>query len=133
LEKLYVPEIHRDKVDSCLRGKIGLWISELAITEGLSAIGRRKREGGLTSAVANQIRDALLADAHSGAFARMHLDPAVHREAERLTLATTAVPLRTTDPTHLALAFSGAATHPLTFDTRLRDAALLSGLNAIDI
>ena len=133
LAKLYVPEIHSDEVDSYLRGKVGLLISELAITEVLSAIGRRKREGELSPAMANRIRDALLADADSGAFARLHLDPAVHREAERLLLATTAVPLRTLDALHLALAFSGAATHLLTFDARLREAALQSGLNAIDI
>jgi uncharacterized protein len=133
LAKLYVPEIHSDEVDAYLRGKVGLLISELAVTEVLSAIGRRKREGDLSSAMANRIRDALLADAESGAFARLHLEPAVHRVAERLLLATTSVPLRTLDALHLALAFSGGATHLLTFDTSLREAALQAGLNAIDL
>jgi len=73
LAKLYVPENDSDEVDSYLRGKVGLMISELAITEVLSAIARRKREGELDSDVANRIRDALLADADSGAFARLHL------------------------------------------------------------
>lgn len=133
LAKLYVPENDSDKVDLYLRGNVGLIISELAITEVLSAIARRKREGELSSAVANRIRDALLADADSGAFVRLHLDPAVHREAERLLLMTTSVPLRTLDALHLALAFSGAATHLLTFDGRMRDAAVQSGLNVIDL
>jgi predicted nucleic acid-binding protein len=132
LAKLYVPENNSDEVDSFLRGKVGLMISELSITEVLSAIARRKREGELSPDVANRMRDALLADADSGAFARLHLDPAVHREAERLLL-TTSVPLRTLDALHLALAFSGAATHLLTFDSRMRDAALQSGLNVIDL
>jgi predicted nucleic acid-binding protein len=133
LAKLYVPELDSDEVDSYLRGRVGLMISELAITEVLSAIARRKREGELSSDVAIRIRDALLADADSGAFARLHLDPAVHREAERLLLSTTAVPLRTLDALHLALAFSGAATHLLTFDRRMREAALQYGLNVIDL
>jgi predicted nucleic acid-binding protein len=133
LAKLYVPEIDSDDVDSYLRGKVGLMISELTITEVLSAVARRKREGELSSDMANRIRDALLADADSGAFARLHLDPVVHREAERLLLTTTSVPLRTLDALHLALAFSGAATHLLTFDRKMRDAALQSGLNVIDL
>jgi predicted nucleic acid-binding protein len=73
--------------------------------------------------VANRIRDALLADVESGVFARLHLDPALHREAERLLLMTTSVPLRTLDALHLALAFAGAATHLLTFDEGMREAA----------
>jgi uncharacterized protein len=133
LAKLYIPENDSDEVDAYLRGKVGLMISELAITEVLSAIACRKREGELSSAVANRIRDALLADADAGAFARLHLDPAVHRDAERLLLMTTSVPLRTLDALHLALAFSGAATHLLTFDRRMRDAAVQSGLNVIDL
>lgn len=132
LAKLYVPEGDSEEVDSYLRGKIGLMISELAITEVLSATARRKRDGELSAGVANRIRDALLSDADSGAFVRLHLDPAVHREAERLLLMTTAVPLRTLDALHLALAFSGAATHVLTFDRRMREAALLSGLNVVN-
>ncbi len=133
LAKLYVPENNSDEVDAYLRGKIGLMISELAITEVLSAIARRRREGAVSAVVANRIRDALLADADSGAFARLHLDPAVHRAAERLLLTTTAAPLRTLDALHVALAFSGAATHLLTFDRRMRDAAAQSGLNVIDL
>jgi predicted nucleic acid-binding protein len=132
LAKLYVPERDSDEVDAYLRGKTGLMISELAISEVLSALVRRKREGELSSVLANRIRDALLADADSGAFARVSLDPAVHRHAERLLLMTTSVPLRTLDALHLALAFSGAATHLLTFDKRMRDAAAHCGFNIID-
>ena len=69
-------------------------ISELAITEVLCALARRKREGELRADVANQIRGALLADADSGSFTRLHLDPAVHREAERLLLTTDSLPGR---------------------------------------
>jgi len=133
LAKLYVPEAESERLDAYLRGRTALMISELAITEVLSAVARRKREGELPPELANRIRDAVLADADSGSFARLHLDPAVHREAERLLLATASLPLRTLDALHLALAFSGAATHVLTFDRRMREAALQSGLNVIDI
>jgi uncharacterized protein len=133
LAKLYVPEPESERLDAFLRGRLGLMISELAITEVLSAVARRRREGGLRPKLANQIRDAVLADADSGSFARLHLDPAVHREAERLVLGMASLPLRTLDALHLALAFSGAATHILTFDRRMREAAVQSGLNVIDL
>ena len=133
LAKLYVPEAESERLDTFLCGRLGLMISELAITEVLSAVARRKREGELRPELANQIRGALLADADSGSFARLHLDPAVHREAERPLLATDSLPLRTLDALHIALAFSGRATHVLTFDRRMREAAVQAGVNVIDI
>jgi uncharacterized protein len=133
LAKLYVPEAESDKLDAFLRGKVGLMISELAITEVLSAVARKRREGELKPELANRIREALLADADSGSFARLHLDPAVHRAADRLLLTAESVPLRTLDALHLALAFSGTASHVLTFDHRMRQAALQSGLHVIDL
>ncbi len=133
LAKLYVPEEDSEEVDGYLRGKVGLMISELAITEVLSAVARRKRERELDSASANRIRNALLADADSGAFVRLHLDPIVHREAERLLLTTNVTALRALDALHLALAFSGGATHLLTFDKRMKTAAEQSGLDVVDL
>jgi uncharacterized protein len=132
LAKLYVPEAESDRLDRFLRGKVGLMISELAITEVLSAVARKKRAGELKAEVANQIRDALLADAESGSFARLQLDPATHREAERL-LSRSSVSLRTLDALHLALAFTGSATHLLTFDHRMREAAVDAGLHPVDL
>ena len=130
LAKLYVPEAESERLDAFLRGRVGLMISELAITQVLSAV---TREGELRPELANQIRGARLADAESGSFARLHVDPAVHREAERLLLATDSLPLRTLDALHIALAFSGRATHVLTFDRRMREAVVQAGMNVIDI
>jgi predicted nucleic acid-binding protein len=45
----------------------------------------------------------------------------------------TGVPLRTLDALHVALALSGAATHVLTFDRRMREAALQSGLSVVNL
>jgi hypothetical protein len=72
------------------RGRVDFrrMISELAIAEVLSAVACRKRAGELEPELANRIRDAVLTDADSGSFARLHLDLAVHRRAERLLLAT---------------------------------------------
>jgi hypothetical protein len=133
LAKLYVPEAESDLLDAFLRGRRALMISELAITEVLSAVARRKREGELRAKQANDIRDAVLADADSGAFRRLDLNPEVHRQAERLLFATDSLPLRTLDALHIALAVSGAASHIVTFDRRMREASAQAGLNVIEL
>jgi len=84
LAKLYVPEPESDTLEAFLRGRRDLMISELAITEVLSAVARRRREGMLTAHQALEIRDAVLADADSGSLLRLDMSPVVHREAERL-------------------------------------------------
>jgi len=91
------------------------------------------REKELRAEHANEIRDALLADADFGSFNRLDLSPAVHREAERLLLATDSVSLRTLDALHVALALSGAAMHVLTFDRGMRAAALQIGFHVIEL
>ena len=80
-------------------------ISELAITEVLSAVARRRREGMITAYQALEIRDAVLADADSGSFHRLDLSPVVHREAERLLFHIESVALRTLDALHIAERF----------------------------
>ena len=105
-------------------------IPELSVTEVISAVARRKREGGLVAEQATRIRDALLSDAASGSFRLLDLNPAVHREAERMLLTTQSVPLRTLDALHIALAVSGGARRVITFDSRLAEAAALQGLQA---
>jgi predicted nucleic acid-binding protein len=130
LAKLYVPEAESDILDAFLRARRRLMISELAITEVLSAVARRKREGELHAKQANEIHEAVLGDAASGSFGRLDLSPEVHREAERLLFATDSLPLRTLD---IALAFSGGASHILTFDRRMGEVAVQAGLNAIEL
>jgi len=133
LAKLYVPEPESDRLDALLRGRRSLMLSELAITEVLSAVARRKREGVLSADQAYEIRDAVLADADSGSFDRLDLSPVVHRDAERLLLSSDLLPLRTLDALHVALALSGAATHVATFDLRMRAAALQAGLKVVEV
>ncbi len=132
LAKLYVPEPESDALDAWLRGRRDLMISELVLTEVLSAVARRRREGLLSAGQAVEIRDALLADASSGVFHRLDLSPAVHREAERLLFQVESAPLRTLDALHLAAALVGSATHVITFDARMRAAAAHVGLRPIE-
>ena len=128
LAKLYVPEVESERLDLFLQGRTDLLISELSVTEVVSAIARRRREGALDVKQAREIRDALISDASSGSFRRLDLSPAVHREAERILFSTESVPLRTLDALHIALAISGEARGVITFDVRMAQAAGLFGL-----
>jgi hypothetical protein len=133
LAKLYVPEPESDALEAFFCGRRDLMISELAITEVLSAVGRRRREGMLTGHQALEIRDAVLADADSGSFQRLDMSPVVHREAERLLFHIESVALRTLDALHVALALQGSATHVVTYDARMRTAALHAGLKTLNL
>ena len=133
LAKLYAPEPESDTLEAFLSGRRDLLISELAITEVLSAVARRRREGLLTALQASDIRDAVLSDAASGSLRRLDTSPVVHREAERLLFQLDSAPLRTLDALHVALALLGAATHMLTYDARMHSAALQAGLRTIDL
>jgi len=133
LEKLYVDEVDSDVLDAALRGRRDLWISELAITEVLSAVARRRREGEISAGEATEIRDALLADANDGIYGRLDLGRNVHRDAERLLLTVESVPLRTLDALHISLASEGGCTHLVTFDRRMGEAAAHAGLRRFTI
>ena len=133
LAKLYVPEPESDALENFFRDRQDLLISELAITEVLSAVARRRREGMLTASQSLEIRDAILADADSGSFHRLDMSPIVHREAERLLFNIESIALRTLDALHVAVALLGSATYVVTYDARMRAAALLAGLKALDL
>jgi predicted nucleic acid-binding protein len=131
LAKLYVPEPESDTLDAFFQGRRDLMISELAITEVLSAVARRRREGMIAPHQALEIRDAVLADADSGSFHRLDMSPVVHREAERLLFNIGSVALRTLDALHVAAALLGSATHVMTYDARMRAAAMHAGLKRL--
>lgn len=132
LAKLYIPEPESESLEARLRGRRDLLISELTITEMVSAVARRRREGALSTTQLFLVRDAVLA-AGAGSFRRLDMSPAVHREAERLLLGIASVALRALDALHIALALPGSATLIATFDARMRAAALHAGLKAIDL
>ncbi len=130
LVKLYMPEADSDKLNRSLRGRSDLLVSDLAITEIVSSLARRRREGALEASIAGRLHRAILGHTEKGVYRRVELLPATHREAERLLLAVDSVPLRAADALHLALAVSADAACVLTYDRRLADAARSVGLCA---
>lgn len=130
LVKLYVPEPESARVDRALRRRDDLLVSDLAVTELASALGRRCREGALGAALAARVYQRLLADLADELFRRVELIAEVHREAERILLSSALVPLRSLDALHLALAASGGAMTIFTFDRNLARAAGTIGLQA---
>jgi uncharacterized protein len=108
-----------------LAGLTDVIVSDLALTEMASALGRRTREQRLTRPEAQRLyREASKLHAASH---RAELTPPIHRRAEQLML-TLAMPLRALDALHLATALDARAATVVTFDPRLRDAASSPGL-----
>jgi len=111
-----------------VEGRLDLLVSELAITEVVSALARRLRQGGLTRERASRIQHAIVRHVGEGAYQRVELTRDVHRRAEHFLLSLTATPLRAADALHLALATSAQAASMASFDARLGAAARAVGL-----
>jgi uncharacterized protein len=129
--KLYLPEPDSDALDAAIRGRSDLMVSDLAITEIVSSISRRRREGILPSPSCVRLYRKILADIESGFYIKNELMPEVHREAERLLMAIDDVALRAADALHLALASLSGASAIVTYDLRLARAAIRIGLNSL--
>jgi predicted nucleic acid-binding protein len=127
LVKLYVPEPESASLDQLVGQRRDLVVSDVAVTETASAIGRRVREGTLSDETASRIYRQLLSDVDDRYFERMSVGSDTHREAERLLLSSR-VPLRTLDALHLALAIQANARSVATFDRQLATAATSLGL-----
>ena len=128
LAKLYLPEPESDELDRVLVGRRDLLVSDLAITEIVSAVARRQREGDLEARAARRLYRGLLDDREAGYYRRLALTPAAHREAERLLLLRQGISLRAADALHLAMALLAEARTIATFDQRMRGAADSVGL-----
>ena len=125
LVKLFVPEPESDDLNRALAGLTDVIVSDLALTEMASALGRRVREQRLTRGKAQSLyREAL--KVHASAH-HAELTPPIHRRAERLMLSLP-TPLRALDALHLATALDAEVATVVTFDPRLRDAARSQGL-----
>jgi predicted nucleic acid-binding protein len=131
LVKLYLAEPGSDALDAALRGRSDLMVSDLAITEIVSAIARRRREGVLPALSCVRLHRKILADIKDGLYIKNDLMPEVHREAERLLLAIDDAALRAADALHLALASLSGASAIVTYDLRLAEAAIRIGLNSL--
>lgn len=125
--KLFVPEPESDELNEALIGREDVLLSDLALTEMASALGRRAREGLLKPAESRRLhREAARLAASCR---RPELTPNVHRRAERLLLASVN-PLRALDALHVALALDADAATLVSYDPRLRAAAVTQGLFA---
>ena len=123
--KLLVPEEGSDALNRALTRLTDVIVSDLALTEVASALGRRTREQRLTRIEARRLyREAAKLQRSSRP---AELTPSVHRRAERLMLSLS-IPLRTLDALHVATALDAEAATVVTFDPRLRDAATSQGL-----
>ena len=129
LAKLYFPEPGSDDLNRLLVGRLDAVVSDLAVTEIVSSLCRRRREGLVTTAVVAGLQRALLGHVEAGVYRRVELIPAAHREAERLVISLGTVPLRAADALHLALALGAEAASLLTWDRRLGAAARAIGLS----
>jgi predicted nucleic acid-binding protein len=128
LVKLYLPEPESQELDRAVARRRDLIISDLAITEIVSAAARRSRQGTLDHGAAVELQRQILEDAESGYFTRVGLAPKTHREAERFLLSLSGGTLRAADALHLALALIEGTRTLLTFDRRLAEAARSAGM-----
>jgi len=125
LVKLFVQEAESDSLNQALLGASGVILSDLALTEMASALGRRTREGVLTRRQASHLhREALKLTASCR---HVELTPPVHRRAEQLLLSLP-MPVRALDALHLATALETGAATMVTFDQNLRAVAEFQGL-----
>jgi hypothetical protein len=125
LVKLFVPEPESDALNESFAGLTDVIVSDLAVAELTSALGRRTRERRLTPEDAQRLyreTSKLHALSHHA-----ELTPPIHRRAERLMLSLM-IPLRALDALHLATALNTETATVVTFDPHFRDAARSQGL-----
>lgn len=128
LLKLYLSEPGSDELNRAVEGRDDLLVSDLVLTEIVSALARGLREGALTRDAAGRVHHAVLGDLDRGTYQRVDLTRDVHRRAEHFLVTLTETPLRAADALHLALAASARAATLASFDVRLGAAVRAIGL-----
>jgi predicted nucleic acid-binding protein len=113
-----------------VEGRTDLFVSDLAVTEVVSALARRVRQGAGGRDDVRRVQRAIVGALDGGTYQRVELTREVHRRAEHFLLTSTDTPLRAADALHLALAVSAGAASMASFDTRLGAAARSVGLAA---
>lgn len=126
--KLYLPEPGSDEFNEIVEGRDDVLVSDLAVTEIVSAAARRLRQGSLPREAARRLQHAILGRLDEGVYHRVELTREVHRRAEHLLLTLEDTPLRAADALHLALAATARAASLASFDARLVVAARAAGL-----
>lgn len=126
--KAYTSEPGSDELNQALEGRGDILVSELAITEVISALSRLLRQGTVEHERVRRVQNDIVRRLDEGIYGRVELTRDVHRRAEHFLLNLTATPLRASDALHLALATSAQAMSMASFDASLRAAARAVGL-----
>ena len=128
LLKLYLPEPGSDEFNAVVEGRDDVLVSDLAVTEIVSALARRLRQGSLARDAVRRLQHAIIGRLDEGVYQRVEVNRDVHRRAEHFLLSLPETPLRAADALHLALATSAHAASLASFDSRLASAARAVGL-----
>jgi predicted nucleic acid-binding protein len=123
-----LPEPGSAEFNRAVEGRDDLLVSDLAVTEVVSALSRRLRHGALTREIARRLQHSIVEGLDGGVYHRVELTRDVHRRAEHFLLSLTGTPLRAADALHLALATSSRAASIASFDRALGAAARAVGL-----
>lgn len=126
--KLYCHEPHSDALNAALIGRRDVVVSDLGLTEVVSALSRRAHEAGIINDAAPRAQREMLNHLERGFYRKVELTPMIHRDAERYLVMLSTMPVRAADALHLALAAAASAKTLACFDNRLRQAALEVGL-----
>jgi predicted nucleic acid-binding protein len=128
LLKLYLPEPESDEFNEIVEGRDDVIVSDLAVTEIISAMARRLRQGSLFREAARRLQQAIIGRLDEGVYHRVELTREVHRRAEHFLVSLPGTPLRAADALHLALATSARSASLASFDSRLSAAGRAVGL-----
>ena len=128
LLKLYWPEPGSTEFNRTVEGRDDLLVSDLVVTEIVSALCRRRRQGAVTDEVIRRVQRAIITRLDDGTYRRIELTRDTHRRAEEFFVNLTEIPLRAADALHLAMAVSARAASMASFDERQRAAARAVGL-----
>lgn len=126
--KLCLPEPGSEEFNEVVEGRHDVLVSDLTVTEIVSAAARRLHQGSISREIARQLQMAVLGRLDQGVYHRVELTRDVHRRAEHYLLAQSTTGLRAADALHLALAMSARAAAVATFDARLATVARAGGL-----
>jgi predicted nucleic acid-binding protein len=111
-----------------VEGRDDVLVSDLAVTEFISALARRLRQGSFAREAVRRLQHAIVGRLDEGVYHRVELTRDVHRRAGQFLLNLPETRLRAAAALHLALATSGRAALLASFDARLAAEARAVGL-----